>query len=270
MRKTIGLLVFLISIGLATERASGEGQSVLLAFVGKPAANTWAGVTQGLAEANLQGRFSGQTYQLEKVEIEALLAPSDTPPTAVLAALSPRDLERVSAALKDTPIFNLTAQHDSLRALCRPNLFHVIASQRMIKDAVSQWQSKHPEATVEALTWHHDFKQYAARELNNRFRKAHGLAMDSHAWASWAAVKLLSDAIARTGTTERARLLEYLKEDLEFDGNKGILLNFRSTGQLRQPLLLVEKGVLVGEAPVRGVTDIEDLDSLGASDCPAP
>ena len=46
------------------------------------------------------------------------------------------------------------------------------------------------------------------------------------------------------------------------------LLNFRATGQLRQPLLITENDVLVGEAPMRGVANIEDLDRLGINECP--
>jgi len=42
---------------------------------------------------------------------------------------------------------------------------------------------------------------------------------------------------------------------------------FRDTGQLRQPILLVENGKLVGEAPVPGVVDSNDLDSLGGTSC---
>lgn len=45
-------------------------------------------------------------------------------------------------------------------------------------------------------------------------------------------------------------------------------LKFRATGQLRQPLLITENDVLVGEAPVRGVANIEDLGSLGINECP--
>jgi hypothetical protein len=45
----------------------------------------------------------------------------------------------------------------------------------------------------------------------------------------------------------------------------GTDMNFRPTGQLRQPLLLVEDGKIAGEAPVRGVAD--DLDSLGNVEC---
>ena len=45
-------------------------------------------------------------------------------------------------------------------------------------------------------------------------------------------------------------------------------MTFRKTGQLRQPLLFVENGKLLNaEAPVRGVVDPEDYDSLGIKNC---
>ena len=45
-------------------------------------------------------------------------------------------------------------------------------------------------------------------------------------------------------------------------------MSFRETGQLRQPLLLVDGDRIVGEAPVRGVVDTTYLDSLGVPFCP--
>jgi hypothetical protein len=95
--------------------------------------------------------------------------------------------------------------------------------------------------------------------------------MDDPAWAGWAAVKLLSDTVAREQDAAPATLLEALRSRLSFDGQKGVDMSFRPDGQLRQPLLLVEEDRVVAEAPVRGVADIEDLDSLGPSRCaPAP
>jgi hypothetical protein len=44
-------------------------------------------------------------------------------------------------------------------------------------------------------------------------------------------------------------------------------MKFRATGQLSQILLIIENGKLVGEAPVKGVVDPLDLDSLGAVEC---
>ena len=92
--------------------------------------------------------------------------------------------------------------------------------------------------------------------------------MTDEAWAGWAAVKLLSDTIARVETNDAIVLIETLQTDLAFDGQKGIHMSFRDTGQLRQPLLLVEDGTIVGEAPVRGIVGVTNLDSLGLPGCP--
>ncbi|MGH8488738.1 MAG: ABC transporter substrate-binding protein, partial [Gammaproteobacteria bacterium] len=83
-------------------------------------------------------------------------------------------------------------------------------------------------------------------------------------------VKLFSDSVARLGAVYPEKLLDYIRTRLAFDGQKGIDMNFRPNGQLRQPLFLVEGGRIAGEAPVKGVVDIEDLDSLGSSACPQP
>ena len=80
-------------------------------------------------------------------------------------------------------------------------------------------------------------------------------------------MKLLSDTVARVQDSSAATLLDALRSRLAFDGQKGVDMSFRADGQLRQPLLLVDGERLVGEAPVRGVVDIEDLDSLGPSRC---
>ena len=62
-------------------------------------------------------------------------------------------------------------------------------------------------------------------------------------------------------------LLEYLKNELTFDGQKGSNMNFRKNGQLRQLILLVENDKIITEAPVRGVAKPPTLDSLGILDC---
>jgi hypothetical protein len=54
---------------------------------------------------------------------------------------------------------------------------------------------------------------------------------------------------------------------MEFDGQKGDYMTFRETGQLRQLLLVVVDGKLAGEAPVRGVAESDDLDSLDPLVC---
>lgn len=187
---------------------------------------------------------------------------------AIVAAADADLLRQLAVRWPDHAILNVRAREESLRETCLPNLLHVIPGDDMFRDAVLQWQKKNPGAEVSAVAWHPDFMKFAGRDLNKRFRAAFNTGMEDYAWAGWAAVKMISDMVARRGPEAPAALLEHLKVDLAFDGQKGIDLSFRPTGQLRQPLLLLEHGKLVGEAPVRGVAASDaDLDSLGATEC---
>jgi len=164
-------------------------------------------------------------------------------------------------------VFDLGSGSDALRARCLPNLFHVLPSIRMKADALAQWRRLHPESRAQVQAWHPNFTKYAAEQLNLRYRKAQRRDMDDRAWAGWAAVKMVADSVARLDTAEASPLLDYLKTDLAFDGQKGVTMSFRKNGQLRQMLLIVEGPRIVGEAPVKGVVDPTDLDSLGPVDC---
>jgi len=246
-------------------------QDVQLIYTGVPEGSVWLGVKLGEHEANILGRFTGQTYAMKTMDPEALLHANLEPlPTAIIAATDVERLRKLSAkfAPLGVVVFNVTSDDEALRQACLPGLLHTPPSARMKADAVAQWQKKHPEDKVEAWAWHPDFEQFAGRDLNNRFRKAYQVPMDSEAWAGWAALKMVSESVARTRSADPQQVLTYLREDMEFDGQKGVSHTFRDTGQLRQPLLMVVAGKLVGEAPVRGVVDdTSNLDSLGLPSC---
>jgi hypothetical protein len=108
--------------------------------------------------------------------------------------------------------------------------------------------------------------------------------MDPSGWAAYAAVKILFEAVAATGSSESSVLLEYLESaEAIFDVHKGVGLSFRPWDhQLRQPLYLVkidpeaEWGMqlsrrvdlaeLVGELPALYLPEadpLERLDQLG-------
>lgn len=235
---------------------------VPLAFVGEATGSAHQGAEQGLAEAQMQGEFLGQRYRLDASPAEAV---------AIIAAVPAAALEALAAEHPGIPVLNVAADDDALRDHCRPNLFHVLPSARMVADALAQWQKAHPDARdVIARAWHPAFEKYAASQLNKRYTGQFKVAMDDRAWAGWAAVKLVSDMVAREQVASAAVLLDALRQRLAFDGQKGVDMSFRTDGQLRQPLLLTAGDEIVGEAPVRGVVDIEDLDSLGPARCPAP
>ena len=240
---------------------------IRLVYVGSTDESAWLGVMQGQHEANIQGQFLDQTYTVEAMTPEAL-SQSEVPAAAIIAAGDASALQSLSEAVPGgVVVFNVTADDDALRQACATNLLHVPPSSAMKADAVAQWLQKNPDASVEAWAWHPKFVKYAARDLNKRFLRVQGVAMDDNAWAGWAAVRMVAEAVIRTQATDPAALLEFMKSEIAFDGQKGVPHTFRDTGQLRQRLLIVEGGKLAGEAPVRGVADTTNLDSLGVPSC---
>lgn len=262
IKSALGMLALLCS-GLA----SAEAINIRLAYVGDTGNSAYTGALQGLSEASLQGQFLNQAYILDTVPAAEALTTDYSPYLAVIAAVDHDAYRKLLDNLPGVPVFNVTLEDDDLRAACQPNALHVLASRQMKQDAVAQWQKKHPGTQVTAQTWHHEFVKFAARDLNKRYVKNYQRPMDDTAWAGWAAVKMSSDTVAREHITDPAKLLDYLKTSLLFDGQMGIEMNFRPSGQLRQPLLLIENGKIAGEAPVRGVADPTDLDSLGNIEC---
>jgi len=247
--------------------ARADALTVNLLYVGPPTSSALAGVRQGLDEANIQGRFLSQEYKLSQDSLGQALAGKAGAISAILASLDSDALKQLAAAYPGIPVLNIDNEDDSLRSACIVNLFHVSPSHRMLADAEAQWRKKHPDSAAHAQAWHYSMRKYAAAQLNSRYQKAQGKPMDDAAWAGWAAVRLLSDVVAHNQTAQAADLLQHMKKDLAFDGQKGIDMSFRTTGQLRQPLLLIENDRIAGMAPVRGVAKATQLDSLGLKSC---
>jgi hypothetical protein len=257
----------LIVTFIASNIVLAENIEVNFAYLGQNDHSALLGVQQGLAEANLQGQFLNQKYNLDIISANDASTHDFSNYIAVLTAVDIDAYTTLSEQLPDTPIFNLTIDDDSLRTACISNALHIIPSNSMKADAMAQWHKKEAGSHANAQAWHPDFVKFAARDLNKRFKKNQKTAMDDHSWAGWAAVKMTSDTVARTKITDPAALLNYLKTDLTFDGQKGSDMNFRETGQLRQLILLVEGDKIVAEAPVRGIAKPPTLDSLGISSC---
>jgi len=260
MAKKITLFISatLLTMTIFSGHAIATVTTITLSFVGETNTLAFMGVSQGRDEANIQGMFLGQRYSFTGDVASS---------TAIFAAVGPYKLRQLSISYPNKAIFNLIAKDNELRTECLPNVLHIIPSELMLADAVAQWHKKQPGEQVRAQTWHPSFKKYAASQLNARFTQSSNHKMDDEAWAGWAAVKLLSDSIGRSQITDPLPLLQFLKTQLAFDGQKGIALDFRQTGQLRQPLLLINNNKIVGEAPVRGVANTINLDSLGITRC---
>ncbi len=227
------------------------------------------GAVLGQTEGNIQGRFLGIEYILDEASVDEALRTSSGV-SAVIVADGREPLLRVLEhyAPLHVPVFNITLPDMDLREQCFDGLYQTTPSAKMLADAKAQWEQVNPGANVTAIAWHPEFVKFAGRDLNKRYTEQFSVPMDSEAWAGWAATRSIAEAVVRTNTADPAAIDALLKDGLVFDGQKGLNQTFRNNGQLRQPLLLVDAGgKLVGEAPVRGVADIDDLDSLGLAAC---
>lgn len=261
------ILYSLISTIFLLRAVTAEVMEINFAYVGDSQHSALLGAKQGLDEANLQGQFLNQKYNLDIFSAEDANTQDFSSYIAVITTVDTDLFIKLSASLPNSAVFNLSLNDNELRTSCIPNALHIIPSSKMLSDALAQWKQKKPDSNAESQGWHPDFVKFAARDLNKRFKKSHKVAMDDYSWSGWAAVKMTSDTVARAQITSAEKMLNYLKTELTFDGQKGSNMTFRKTGQLRQLILLVEDNKIVAEAPVRGIAKPPGLDSLGTIDC---
>ncbi len=251
---------------IQTDFTYAENIEATFLFVGDKSSQAYFGANQGLVEANLQGEFLGQKYTLTNTTIDNIDSNLDSSVAAILVSDTKENFLIISKNHSNLPVFNLSLEDDDLRQVCSTNQFHTIPSHRMKDDALNQWQQKEPDSKAISQTWHPSFKKFAARDLNKRFFKTNNEKMLDEGWAGWAAVKMVSDTVARENKVDQKRIIDFLKNELDFDGQKGISMSFRDNGQLRQPILIVEGDKIHAEAPIRGVANPPTLDSLGNTD----
>jgi ABC transporter substrate binding protein (PQQ-dependent alcohol dehydrogenase system) len=129
-----------------------------------------------------------------------------------------------------------------------------------------------PAAGLWALGWHSELVRFSARELNARFRRRWNTPMTEIAWAGWAAVKLVGEAVVRANASDGAALVAFMESAPPFDGHKGEALTFRQWDhQLRQPLYVAgarkreEMGGGLGPLAVLADVGGKDLDALGTA-----
>lgn len=232
-----------------------------LAYVGSGDSASLRGLKLGIDESNIQGEFLDIKLTLTELTSEVL-------PDGAVAVFAdkPGSITDIATDAGGRAVFNLSDESDNLRAACLANALHIIPSAKMKADAVTQWQARNPDSKVSAAAWHSKAVKFAARDLNRRYLDRYGSPMDELAWAGWFAARSVGDTLMREPASDGAALLEALKQADGLDGQKGDPHSFRSSGQLRQPLVLVgPAGDLLGEAPVRGAEG--GLDSLGTSPC---
>jgi ABC transporter substrate binding protein (PQQ-dependent alcohol dehydrogenase system) len=126
-----------------------------------------------------------------------------------------------------------------------------------------------PVAGTQGLTptaWARPFEQWGGTQLQNRFLKQAGRWMTDRDYGAWMAVRALGEAATRSGSTDPAKIRDYLRDPaFELAAFKGARLTFRPwDGQLRQPVLLADARSLVSVSPQPGfLHEVSELDTLG-------
>jgi ABC-type branched-subunit amino acid transport system substrate-binding protein len=242
---------------LAVSPWPAHGPTLRLGLLAAPGSSTDRGARLGAEEAmRAAALFGAGTVELVAGDAHALLR--DTRARLLVGGDGDEDVERVGALADEAGalLLNTTATADALRAeRCRRGTFHVAASEAMRRAARAA--ARAPDGDV--LLWHESLERFGAAQLGDRFRARYGQAMDSAAWAGWAAVKLASEAALRARSAEPAALAAYLvRAGVRFDGHKGAPLTFGTRDhQLRQPLYVVVPAAADGrrrveEVPARG------------------
>jgi ABC transporter substrate binding protein (PQQ-dependent alcohol dehydrogenase system) len=125
-----------------------------------------------------------------------------------------------------------------------------------------------------ASSWHRVQEQWGSTQIQRRFTEIAGRWMEERDYGAWLGVRAIGEAVTRTSSADNAKLRDYLRSpDFALGGFKGVGLSFRPWNQqMRQPVLLVNKRVLVSVSPQDGfLHQRTPLDSLGydepESDC---
>jgi ABC transporter substrate binding protein (PQQ-dependent alcohol dehydrogenase system) len=115
-------------------------------------------------------------------------------------------------------------------------------------------------------SWHRVQEQWGSTQFQRRFTKIAGRWMEERDYGAWLGIRAIGEAVTRTNSGDYEPLRAYLRgSDFALSGFKGVGLSFRPWNQqLRQPVLLVNKRVLVSVSPQDGfLHQRTPLDSLG-------
>ncbi len=116
------------------------------------------------------------------------------------------------------------------------------------------------------MAWHIYWERHGAPQLNRRFAKRTGRPMTDEDWATWVAIRAITEALVLNRKTPDRPLAEALLDpNLTLELYKGFPGSFRPWNrQLRQPILLGTPNAVVGLTPVEGALhQFNTLDTLG-------
>ncbi|MCT7374290.1 ABC transporter substrate-binding protein [Chelativorans salis] len=117
-----------------------------------------------------------------------------------------------------------------------------------------------------ATSWHRVQEQWGSTQFQRRFTEIAGRWMEERDYGAWLGIRAIGEAVTRVGSADVDALRSYLRgEDFALGGFKGVGLSFRPwSQQMRQPVLLVNKRILVSASPQPGfLHERTPLDSLG-------
>ena len=233
------------------------------------------GVRFGVEEAQHAARLFGTSVVLVSNADAGELLRGPSRPHVLIGGSSQESCASL-AELADAEgllYLNVGCTADALRgAECRRSTFHIAASDAMMRDALAQADMSPEEGDV--LLWDASLERYGAGQLNPRFHDRFATAMDSEAWAGWAAVKIAAETCFRAKSCSAQDLIDGLERaTARFDGHKGRPLSFRLWDhQLRQPLYVTRRGDAsreIIEVPARGAAGTSAADQLDRLGTPA-
>ncbi|POF31445.1 ABC transporter substrate-binding protein [Roseibium marinum] len=121
-------------------------------------------------------------------------------------------------------------------------------------------------AGLRPLSWAPTHESWGATQIQRRFEKLAGRYMAEADYQTWLSLRIIGEAVTRTGAADAATLRTYILSDaFELAAFKGVPLTVRSwNGQVRQPLLLSNGRMTVSVSPQEGfLHQTSPLDTLG-------
>ncbi|WP_299819123.1 ABC transporter substrate-binding protein [uncultured Jannaschia sp.] len=115
-------------------------------------------------------------------------------------------------------------------------------------------------------SFHPAHEAWGATQFQRRFEAQAGRYVREADYDTWLALRVLGEAVTRTGTAGIAEVRDYVLSDaFELAAFKGVPVTVRAwNGQLRQPVLLHDGRITVSVSPQEGfLHQVSPLDTLG-------
>ncbi len=121
-------------------------------------------------------------------------------------------------------------------------------------------------AGLRPVTFHAAHEAWGATQFQRRFEALTQRYMREEDYQVWLALRVIGEAVTRTGSSDVAVLRDYILSDaFELAAFKGVAVTFRKwNGQMRQPILLYDGRITVSVSPQDGyLHQRSPLDTLG-------